>query len=329
MHNLTQTWQAELAHAITEVQELCQILALDPQVISQLIDPDSPFPLRAPRSFVARMEKGNIQDPLLQQILPLNQELLESSGFCKDPLQEKAANPVPGLLHKYHGRVLLIAAKGCAIHCRYCFRRHFPYEENTPGIAGWQPTLDYITADSSINEVILSGGDPLILKDHYLSHLINQLAEIPHVQTLRIHTRVPIVLPSRITLELIELLTTSRLQPVVVVHSNHPNEIDEPVKKSLLALHHAGVTLLNQFVLLKDINNDAEVLISLCQKLFKAGVLPYYLHLLDPVQGAQHFAVTAEQGQDLIRHMHARLPGYLVPKLVCEIPSANGKTLIS
>lgn len=325
MQNVQQDWQLALADAITSPQELCEALALDSEEFQKRLSGSAQFPLRVPRSFVARMEKGNWHDPLLLQVLPLAKEREATPHFCQDPLHEKQTNPVPGLLHKYHGRVLLIAASGCAIHCRYCFRRHFPYEDNTPGLLGWQPALDYIANDSSIAEVILSGGDPLILKDNLLAHLIERLAAIEHLKILRFHTRLPIVLPERITDSLVSTLTASRLRPVMVIHCNHPREIDLPVQNALSTLHRAGITLLNQFVLLCGINDSAETLITLSQQLFSLGVLPYYLHLLDPVQGAAHFSVSAEKGKQLIHRMTERLPGYLVPKLVREVPGKPAK----
>ena len=325
MLNSQQSWQLALTNAVTNVQELCDILNLDSHPLQNQWIHHSAFSLRVPRSFVARMEKGNPSDPLLMQVLPLTQELELSPHYCQDPLQEKQSNPVPGLLHKYYGRVLLIAASGCAIHCRYCFRRNFPYEDNSPGLSGWRPALDYIAKDSTISEVILSGGDPLILKDNYLAHLIEQLASIPHLKILRIHTRLPIVLPERITDSLITALTASRLQPVVVTHCNHPRELDRHVEQALKALRQANITLLNQFVLLRGINDNPDTLITLCQQLFFNGVLPYYLNLLDPVQGTEHFAVSTEEGQQLIQSMRARLPGYLVPKLVREVPGETSK----
>ncbi len=329
MPNAHQDWQNLLANAITDPKELCSLLALDEKRFLQVFTPHSHFSLRVPRNFVARMEKGNWQDPLLLQVLPLNRELETDSEYCSDPLQEKKTNPIPGLLHKYHGRVLLIAASGCAIHCRYCFRRHFPYEDNTPGTNGWTPVMEYIAKDPTITEVILSGGDPFILKDGSLEIFIHQLAAIPHVQTLRFHTRLPVVLPERVTPELIQVLTASRLQPVVVIHCNHPQEIDQSVQEALSRLKHSGMILLNQFVLLRHINDQADILVELSQKLFKYGVLPYYLHLLDPVQGAAHFAVGPKQAETLIEHMRARLPGYLVPKLVREIAGHPAKTPVS
>ncbi len=323
-----QDWQTALADVITDSQELCQFLALNTEKFEKLYNRNQQkFPLRVPRSFAARIEKGNFHDPLLLQVLPINKESsLNNPSFCKDPLQEKQKNPVPGLLHKYYGRVLLIAASGCAVHCRYCFRRHFPYESNTPGAAGWQDVVDYISQDPTITEVILSGGDPLILKDNTLKALIERLESIPHLQILRLHTRIPVVLPERITPTLIHLLGSSRLKSIIVIHCNHPREIDRHVQFALDSLHRAGIILLNQFVLLKDINDQAEIIIDLCQKLFHFGVLPYYLHLLDPVEGAEHFFVSAETGKKIMQQLTRKLPGYLLPKFVREIPNAFSKT---
>lgn len=325
-----QDWQAALADVITDPQELCQFLALNTDEFAKIYNRNQQkFPLRVPRSFAARMEKGNFHDPLLLQVLPINKESLPNSpSFCKDPLQEKHANPAPGLLHKYHGRVLLIASGGCAIHCRYCFRRHFPYEENTPGASGWQAALDYISQDTSINEVILSGGDPLILKDNTLKGLIERLENIKHLQILRLHTRIPVVLPERITPSLVDLLSHSRLKPVLVIHCNHSREIDHQAQLALTMLQRAGIILLNQFVLLKDINDQAGIIIELCQKLVRFGVLPYYLHLLDPVEGAEHFSVSAAEGKKIMTQITEKLPGYLVPKFVCEIPNAPSKSSV-
>ncbi len=320
-------WQQALAQAITDPVELCKELALDSKIRAELLFPKQ-FPLRVPRRFVARMQKGNPNDPLLLQVLPIAKELSSLSGFCSDPLHEKQVNPVPGLLHKYQGRVLLMPTGACAIHCRFCFRRHFPYDENTPGTSGWEQAFQYIANDPSIEEVILSGGDPLIVKDAILLNLMDRLASIPQVKTLRIHTRIPIVLPERITPSLITLLTNTRLKTVIVIHCNHPQEIDETVEAILQRCQKAGITLLNQFVLLRNINNQAETLIQLCRKLFQAGVLPYYLHLLDPVAGSAHFSVSVAEGQQLIKTMAAQLPGYLVPRLVQEVSGEAAKVTL-
>ncbi len=310
-------WQKALADVITDADELCHILQLNPQQLSsdQAIED---FALRVPRGFVARMQKGNAHDPLLKQILPLKQEIQLTPGYTKDPLQEKEVNPIPGLLHKYHGRVLLLLAGGCAINCRYCFRRHFAYKENMPGKTGWEAALNYIEENSDIAEVIYSGGDPLLAKDEMLAALTQKIAAIPHVTTLRIHTRLPIVIPERITDSLLHCLKNTRLQTVVVLHCNHANEIDADVEKAIQRLRTANVLVLNQAVLLQGVNDSTEALIALSKRLFAAGVMPYYLHMLDPVQGAAHFAVSIARAKKLLGEVTCQLPGYLVPKLVQE-----------
>lgn len=319
-------WQCSLKTAITDIAELCRELALDPKIFSQIPETTPHFSLRVPREFIARMEKGNPRDPLLLQILPQARELLiNSSGYCLDPLNEKQSNQIPGLLHKYHGRVLLTLSGACAIHCRYCFRRHFPYHKNTPGKKGWKRIFNYLKSNTSITEIILSGGDPLIVKDNLLAEFISYLETITHLKRLRIHTRLPIVIPERITNELIHLLDYTRLLPTIVIHCNHPNEINQSVKSTLRSLQKTRTTLLNQSVLLKNINDQADTLIRLSENLFEAGVLPYYLHLLDRVQGAAHFEVSTVEAQYLISEMIQRLPGYLVPKLVKEIANAPAK----
>lgn len=310
-------WQKALAEVITNPAELCELLQLDPAHFANehaIAD----FALRVPRSFVARMQKGNLHDPLLKQILPLAQETQIMPGYSHDPLHEKSTNPIPGLLHKYHGRVLLLISGGCAINCRYCFRRHFAYQENIPQKSGWESALDYIAADKNISEVIYSGGDPLVAKDTILESLTKKIAKIPHVTLLRVHTRLPIVIPERITDELLHWLTSTRLSPVLVIHCNHANEINADVVNALQRLRKAGVTVLNQAVLLRSINDRADTLIALSQKLFAAGVLPYYLHLLDAVQGAAHFFVPTLEAKQLMGEVARKLPGYLVPKLVQE-----------
>jgi EF-P beta-lysylation protein EpmB len=314
---MTTHWQKSLSNLITDPKELCQLLALD---LHTLVNEHAitEFSLRVPRSFVARMEKGNPQDPLLKQILPIAQEMQLTPGYSHDPLGESDANPAPGLLHKYHGRLLLLVTGGCAINCRYCFRRHFPYHDNAPGTQGWDKVITYIEKDPTISEVIYSGGDPLLAKDDMLAALTQKIAAIDHVHTLRIHTRLPIVIPERITTSLLTWLTETRLKTVLVTHANHPNEIDYSVKEALQRLRNAGVTVLNQSVLLQGVNDDVDTLVDLSRKLFDASVLPYYLHMLDAVQGAAHFAVSDEKAKKLIAEMCLKLPGYLVPKLVRE-----------
>jgi EF-P beta-lysylation protein EpmB len=318
-------WQTALQTAITDPQELFQLLDLDKKLLPAAYEAVKLFPLKVPRSLVARMQKRNINDPILRQVLPLDAETKEQEGYTKDPLQEKKFNAIPGLLHKYHGRVLLTLAGICGINCRYCFRRHFPYAENNPGTAGWNQALEYIAADPSIIEVILSGGDPLIVNDHLLAEFSQKLAKIPHITRLRIHSRMPIVLPERITSQFIRWCHTSRFKIILVNHCNHPQELNDDVAHAMEALRNVGVTVLNQTVLLKGVNDNAHVLIELSEALFASRILPYYLHMLDKVQGAAHFDVKPQIARDLHWQMTQQLPGFLVPKLVCEYPGAPAK----
>jgi EF-P beta-lysylation protein EpmB len=319
------SWKQALAAAITQPQQLLDYLQLPANLLEAAKTASQLFPLKVPLGFANRMEKGNPNDPLLKQILPLGAELIETPGYLADPLEEQASNPIPGLLHKYHGRVLLIATGTCAVNCRYCFRREFPYQDNNPGSKGWDKALAYIQNDSSINEVILSGGDPLMLSDKPLLNLIQKISEICHVKTLRIHTRLPIVLPERISDSLIKLLENTPLKVVMVIHCNHPNEIDSQVSQALYKLKAAGATLLNQAVLLAGVNDNVDTQVSLQQKLFENNVMPYYLHLLDKVKGTAHFFVSDETATRLIFEMTQRLPGYLVPKLAREVPGMGSK----
>lgn len=322
-------WQTQLRDCITSVDALCAALQLDPAQLPLQNKTLSQFPLRVPKAFAARMQPGNPQDPLLLQVLPQQAELEAHPGYTQDPLQEAAHNPTPGLLHKYHGRVLLTLTGGCAIHCRYCFRQHFPYEENTPSGQQWQRILNYIQNNMSIEEVIFSGGDPLLLKDELLQRRIESLEAIPHLQRLRIHSRLPIVIPERITPTFIQLLTNSRLTPILITHCNHPQEIDTIVGAALQNLSKAGISVLNQAVLLAGINEDSAVLSQLGKRLFQYGTLPYYLHLMDPVAGTQHFDVAESRAKELMQQLSCQLPGYLLPKLVREIPGKPHKTLIA
>jgi len=323
-----QAWQVALTNLITDPLELFALLQLDLALLDGAFASAKQFPLKVPRSYVARMQKGNAADPLLRQILPVDRELDVISGYTLDPLQEAEVNPVPGLLHKYHGRVLVTLTGVCALHCRYCFRRHFPYDLNTPGKPGWQKILAYIQEDSSIKEVILSGGDPLVVSDRMLAQFGEQLALIPHVKTLRIHTRLPIVIPERVTETLLLALTQSKLQLVMVVHANHAQEINHEVKAALLQLREHGITVLNQTVLLKGINDHVDSLVHLSETLFSAQVLPYYLHVLDKVQGTAHFDIDRHEAIRLHQSLCQRLPGYLVPRLVYEQAGHYAKTII-
>lgn len=267
-------------------------------------------------------------DPLLRQVLPLGAERESVAGFTGDPVGDLAAMSVPGVLHKYHGRALLTATGACAVHCRYCFRRHFPYGVANAAADRWQTAIDYLEADSSIREVILSGGDPLTLSDRRLAELAQRLDAIPHVRRLRLHTRLPIVLPERVDAALLQWLGRTRLQVVVVVHTNHANEVDAAVTAALKALKVIGIELFNQSVLLRGVNDSADALADLSEALFEAGVTPYYLHLLDKVAGAAHFNVPHAEAKRLVEQLSARLPGYLLPRLVREVAGAPAKLAV-
>ncbi len=320
----TPTWQKSLADVITDPSQLLNLLQLE----SSQVGLDSgrlSFPLRVPREFMARMQVGDPKDPLLLQVLPTQQELLAMPGYNQDALQEEGVNKVPGLIHKYKSRVLLTITGSCAVNCRYCFRRNFKYEENNPGLAGWEKIADYIVADPSINEIIFSGGDPLVAKDNFLKQIIGSLEKLPQLKRLRIHTRLPIVIPQRITDEFISILSSTRLQVILVVHANHPNEIDNTVTESLKKCHRAGVTVLSQAVLLKGINDDPQVLALLSEKLFESGCLPYYLHTLDKVNGSAHFDISLDRAREIVWELSQLLSGFLIPKLVTEVPGLGSK----
>ncbi len=319
-------WQQALAAAITDPAELLEVLGLDRSDLPAMLAAAGDFPLRVPRGFVARMEHGNPRDPLLLQVLPTGAERVATEGFSLDPVGDLVSRQGPGLLRKYRGRALLIATGACAVHCRYCFRRHFPYENESASARSWQPALDLLAADGSINEVILSGGDPLSLSDRRLRQLTEALEGIPHIRRLRIHTRQPVVLPERVDAGLVAWLADVRLQKVVVLHFNHSREIDDQVAQACRDLAATGARLLNQSVLLAGVNDSEGALADLSEALFTVGVLPYYLHLLDRVCGASHFEVTESVACGLIAQLTARLPGYLVPRLVREVPGMAAKT---
>ena len=287
------------------------------------------FPLRVPEPFLARMTPGNPGDPLLRQVLPLDVEAQPAAGFQPDPVGDRPALQPGGVLHKYHGRALLVTTGACAVHCRYCFRRHFPYADANASADRWQAALDYLSRHPEIPEVILSGGDPLSLSDRRLAALADGLAAIPHLRRLRIHSRLPVVLPERVDDAFLNWFAAGRLQPVMVIHANHGNEIDGQVAAALAKLRQRGVVLLNQAVLLRGVNDDVDALAQLGERLFESGVLPYYLHLLDRVQGAAHFEVPEAEAQALHRALSGRLPGYLVPRLVREEAGAAAKTWVS
>jgi EF-P beta-lysylation protein EpmB len=323
-----ESWQAELAKAYRDPKELLSVLGLSPEQIPDGISIDDAFQLRVPRTYVARMQPGNPDDPLLLQVLSRQLEQTDQPDFLLDPVGDGPATISPGLLHKYQGRVLLITTSACPVHCRYCFRRHFPYSDSRPDNGDWSRTMDYIAADPSIHEVILSGGDPLSLSNKRLQAISDRLAEIPHIRRLRIHTRMPIVLPERIDTGFTEWLASLPWQTIVVTHCNHANEIDDQVSKALANLRSTGATLLNQAVLLQGINDNVPALVNLSETLFKSGTLPYYLHLLDRVAGAAHFEVKESIALNLINEVQSQLPGYLVPKLVREVSGKPHKIQI-
>ncbi len=320
-------WRAELRCAIRSTRELLDFVGVS--LPASLANPE--FATLVPRGFAARMETGNADDPLLRQVLALSAEQLQVPGFVQDPLMEATdnanTNPAPGLIHKYNGRALLIVTGGCAVHCRYCFRRHFPYADHRQDQL--QAALSILRADASIEEIILSGGDPLLLDDEALSALIDALADIEHLQRLRIHTRIPVVLPERVTAKLVNMLQATRLQCVVVIHANHANELDATTARALSTLRATGLWLLNQSVLLRGINDNSACQITLAKKLFQQGVQPYYLHMPDRVAGTHHFFVDDATALQIYAGMQLDLPGYLLPKLVREIPGEGAKRIVN
>lgn len=313
------TWQTLLAQAFRCPKDLLAALGLTLAQLPDGLDLHTSFPLRVPRGYAARMRPGDPADPLLLQVLPRGIEALPQPGFLSDPVGDITASATPGLLHKYPGRVLLVTTSACPVHCRYCFRRHFPYAEHRPDNHAWHEAVDYIAADPGIHEVILSGGDPLSLGNDRLVTLTTALATIPHLRRLRIHTRMPVVLPERIEPGLLDWLANLPWPTVMVIHCNHANEIDADVRHALQTLRDTGITLLNQAVLLRNINNNADTLCELSETLFETGVLPYYLHLLDRVHGAAHFELDQTEACRLMTAVQQRLPGFLVPRLVREI----------
>lgn len=318
-------WQQALREAVRDPRELLDLLGLD-RLAPRLSDEAMvQFPLRVPRGFVARMRRGDPRDPLLRQVLPLDDEMRPMPGFGLDAVGDSAAKTAPGVIQKYRGRALLVATGSCAIHCRYCFRRHFPYAEETAARDGWRDAVDLIRQDASIEEVLLSGGDPLSLSNGKLAELTGALADIPHLRRLRIHSRLPIVVPERVDDGLMGWLSALPWPVTLVVHANHANEFDGTVDAALGRLRAAGVHLLNQAVLLRGVNDSVDALAALSERGFAAGVLPYYLHQLDRVAGVAHFEVDDARARALHAGLAARLSGYLVPRLVREIPGDTGK----
>ncbi len=320
-----QNWLKEMANAVSDPQKLLQQLDIEPSAWTSGFSARELFAQRVPQSFIDRMEKGNANDPLLRQVLPVSAEFDEVEGFSTDPLEEQE-NDIPGLLHKYKNRVLMIVKGGCAINCRYCFRRHFPYADNKGGKNVWREAVTYLQTHPEIDEVILSGGDPLMAKDHELEWLIEAIESVPHIKRLRIHTRLPVVIPSRVTLALTHMLSRTRLNVVMVTHINHANEIDDSLKTAMALLKQAGVTLLNQGVLLRGVNDSIDALKNLSNALFDAGILPYYLHVLDKVKGAAHFLVNDDEAKVLMSGLIKEVSGYLVPRLTREIGGRDSKT---
>ncbi len=320
------SWQDALKDAVRDVDELRRLMGLPPDTAAARAT--AGFPLLVPRGYVARMRPGDPNDPLLRQVLPVGEEEADVPGFVADPVGDAPAARQPGLLQKYAGRVLLVATGACAVHCRYCFRRHYPYSDTPRSLEDWRPALDQIAADPSLHEVILSGGDPLALADGVLGTLIDQLAAIEHVRRLRIHTRLPIVIPERVTDSLVSMLADGRLVPIVVVHANHAHELDDSVAAALGRLVGAGIPLLNQAVLLHRVNDSVAAQAALCERLVDLRVMPYYLHQLDRVAGAAHFNVPPAVGRDIVERLRARLPGYAVPHYVQEVPGATSKVIV-
>lgn len=323
---LVPTWKTCLKQAVRDPAQLLSLLDLPRELLPAAIRAARDFPLFVPLGYVARMRKGQLADPLLRQVLPLAEELNDDVGFEEDPVGDLHAQRAPGMLQKYARRALLITTGACAVHCRYCFRRHFPYDEAPRSLRDWEPALDAIAADETLDEVILSGGDPLTLVDTHLAALTARLAAIPHLARLRVHTRLPILIPERVTGELLDWLCGSRLTPIMVVHANHPQEIDGSVEFALCRLVDAGIPVLNQAVLLRGVNDDADTLAELATRLVNLRVMPYYLHQLDRVRGAAHFEVPLERGRELIGELRRRLPGYAVPQYVQEIAGEASKS---
>lgn len=313
-----------MKRAIRTAEQLAAMLDLPLEAIDTE-QAAAPFRLFVPQPYLSRIRPGDPHDPLLLQVLPVAAENNLPSGFSSDPLQEQSFQQRGGILHKYLGRALMIVNSACAVHCRYCFRRHYPYESSSSAADRWDAAIEYLRSDTTIEEIILSGGDPLTTSDSQLQSLLTALESVEHLQRVRIHTRMPIVIPSRITESLVESLTSRRLQPIVVVHCNHANEIDDEVASSLAKLRGESILLLNQAVLLKGVNDNVDALQSLSERLIEVGVLPYYLHQLDRVAGAAHFEVPMEQGRALVSELRNRLSGYMVPRFVREVAGHPAK----
>lgn len=327
--NRPAAWQTAMKSAIRDPVELCRRLSLPAELEPAAVRAAGLFPVFAPLAYLARMRRGDVTDPLLRQVLPLAAELERPDGFTADPVGDAAATRAPGLLTKYRGRALFITTGACAVHCRYCFRRHYPYEGGPRSPDDWEPALEEIAADDTIEEVLLSGGDPLTLVDSHLAELARRLAEIPHLRRLRVHTRLPIIIPERVTDSLVAWLRGTRLTPIFVIHANHAAELGndehDPVALAIGRLVDAGIPVLNQSVLLAGVNDNARALINLSRRLIDLRVMPYYLHQLDRVSGAAHFEVPTRRGLELVAEMRTHLPGYAVPRYVQEIAGEESK----
>jgi len=323
------TWQQAVKDAVRDPDELCRLVQLPPRYAAAAAKAAGDFPLFAPRGFIARMRRADAGDPLLRQILPMEAELGQQEGFGPDPVGDSAAIRDPGLLHKYQSRVLMVATGACAVHCRYCFRRHFPYADGPRSVDQWAGALAKIAEDDTLREVILSGGDPWMLADEPLEELTARLARIAHLRRLRIHTRLPVMIPERVTRRLLAMLRGTRLTPIVVIHANHARELQGSVVDALAELTDAGIPLLNQAVLLRGVNDNVESLAELCERLVDLRVMPYYLHQLDRVAGAAHFEVSESRGRRLVEQLRARLPGYAVPRYVRETAGAANKLILA
>lgn len=304
-----------------DVVDFCRISEVDQRFV--LLHPT--FPISLPRRLAEKIEPGNIQDPIFRQFVPLCDETTTVDGFLCDPLHECEVRPCSNLLHKYYGRALLMTTSACGMHCRFCFRRHFPFSSSRKDFS---EELSYLLSHTEIEEVILSGGDPLALSTKTLSDLLARIENVPHIRRLRLHTRFPIGIPERIDEELLACLTSVKKPVVIALSVNHPKELDTDVREAFHRLKSIGIMLLSQTVLLRGINDSTQILCQLMAHLADFGVLPYYLHQLDRVAGAHHFEVPVSKGLELVATLRATLPGYMVPRYVQERPNHAGKQLL-
>lgn len=316
------TWREIQKTNFTSLQSLASFLELAPQLKEKLFSSPA-FPLNLPQRLAKKIEKNTLDDPLLRQFVPLREESLSVPGFFPDPVQDQTFRSTKKLLQKYKGRALLLTTSGCAMHCRFCFRQNFPYETETPGFS---EELRAIAQDSSLQEIILSGGDPLSLSDRAIAHLLNCLDAIPHIQRIRFHTRFPIGIPERIDSSFLKILASIKKALFFVLHCNHSRELDFDVLTAMKKIQNLGIPVLSQSVLLKEVNDTPEALLDLYEALLRAQIVPYYLHLLDPVQGASHYEVSETQAYRLIRFLQENLPGFGVPRLAREEPGKTSKT---